>query len=255
MSEVESAFLILTKDRIFILEKIKNVILNSGFNHEKKEIKNIHDLYFDTSDDCLLKNQIELRIRLLDDSVYKITLKALKNRTKNYSDRVEIEEPWSEKSFYDIMNKLKSLGIKLSNFEHCYDKIPNKALDKMGLKNIQNKKTNREIINAVNKSSKQIEFEFALDHTMMLINSNYKFRFTELEIESKASGNEAKFEKFVNEFTKNPEFKSWSHDKLETGLAIKNLFESNSLKKNIDYDENGDITINGINKIDDFLRS
>ena len=71
----------------------------------------------------------------------------------------------------------------------------------MGLKNIQNKKTNREIINSVNKTSKQIEFEFALDHTMMVMNSNYKFRFSELEIESKASGNEAKFEKFVNEFT------------------------------------------------------
>ena len=118
---------------------------------------------------------------MLDDNVYKITVKAPKNRTKNYSDRVEIEEPWSEKPFYNIMNKLNSIDIKLSNFEHCYDKIPNKALEKMGLKNIQNKKTNREIINAVNKASKKIEFEFALDHTTMILNSDYKFRFSELE--------------------------------------------------------------------------
>jgi len=45
-------------------------------------------------------------------------------------------------------------------------------------------------INAVNKASGQVEFAFDVDTTTILLNSNNEFRFSELEIESKKSGNE-----------------------------------------------------------------
>jgi uncharacterized protein YjbK len=255
MSEVESAILILTNDKDFVFQQINNLIVRIGYNPIRDGTKNIHDIYYDTMDDSLKKKKIALRIRVFDVNVYKITLKAPKNISTNYIDRIEIEKSWSRKSLSDIMTELSSMGIKIDKDEVYYDKDPKKTFKNIGLKNIQNKQTIREIVNAVNKDSGEVEFEFAVDDTMLLLDGDTKLSFSELEIESKKERNVTKLDEFVDELTKDPRFRFWPFNKLETGIAVNYLFENDLLKQNIDYDKNNILLIEGFNKIANLLKS
>jgi inorganic triphosphatase YgiF len=255
MSEVESAILILTKDKDFVFQQIDNLIITTGYKPVRDETKKIHDIYFDTIDDSLKKKKIALRIRILDTNVYKITLKAPKNISKNYTDRIEIEKSWSRKSFSNIMTELSSMGIEIDKYEVYYDKDPEKTFKSIGLKNIQDKQTIREIVNAVNKVSEQVEFEFAVDDTTLLLDGDAKLSFAELEIEAKKERDMTKLDEFVDKLTKEPRFHLWPFNKLETGLAVNYLYKNNLLKQNIHYDKDSTILREGFNKIANLLKS
>jgi len=254
MSEVEAAILFLSSNRKVIFEKIQNVIRNSSYDPVKNGTEKIHDLYYDTPDKKLKTQKIQLRVRILQEKVYKVTLKVLKEIRENYSDRVEIEKFWSQVAFNDIANNLVRMDIRFQNLEGSYDNDPKITFNNLGLIIIQNRKTIREIVNAVNKASGQVEFEFDVDTTTIILNSNNEIRFSELEIESKKSGNEKKLDKIVSEVLKIPKFMPWHHSKLETGMAITNLFNNKSLEPKNDYDEKNELTTNGVRKISDLLK-
>ncbi|HXV89505.1 MAG TPA: CYTH domain-containing protein [Nitrososphaeraceae archaeon] len=145
----------------------------------------MHDLYYDTRDKKLESQKIQLRVRILQERVYKVTLKVLKEIRENYSERVEIERFWSQEAFNIIANNLVRMNIRFQSSERSYDNDPKITFNNLGLIIIQNRKTMREILNAVNKISGQIEFEFDIDTTSILLNSNNEIRFSEVEIESK----------------------------------------------------------------------
>lgn len=254
MSEVEAAMLFLSSNRKAIFEKIQNVIRNSSYEPVKNRTEKIHDLYYDTPEKKLKAQKIQLRVRILHEKVYKVTLKVLKEIREIYSDRVEIERFWSQEAFNDIVNNLVTMDIRFQNLEGSYDNDPKITFNNLGLIIIQNRKTIREIVNAVNKISGQIEFEFDVDTTAIILNSNNEIRFSELEIESKKSGNEKKLDKIVSEVLKFSEFMPWHHSKLETGMAILRLFNNRLLEEKSDYDEKNQLTITGVRKISDLLK-
>lgn len=254
MSEVEAAMLFLSSNRKAIFEKIQNVIRNSSYEPVKNGTEKIHDLYYDTPEKKLEAQKIQLRVRILHEKVYKVTLKVLKEIKENYSDRVEIERFWSQEAFNDIANNLVRMNIGFQNLEGSYDNDPKITFNNLGLIIIQNRKTVREIVNAVIKNSGEIEFEFDVDTTAIILNSNNEIRFSELEIESKKSGNEKKLNKIVNQVLKFPEFVPWHHSKLETGMAITNLFNNKSLEPKTHYDEKNELTTTGVRKISDLLK-
>ena len=146
------------------------------------------------------------------------------------------------------------MNIRFQNLEGCYDNDPKITFNNLGLIIIQNRKTNREIVNAVNKISGEIEFEFDVDTTTIILNSNNEIQFSELEIESKKSGNEKKLNKIVNQVLKFSEFMPWPHSKLETGMAIARLFNNRFLEAKSGYDEKNQLTVIGIRKISDLLK-
>jgi inorganic triphosphatase YgiF len=92
MSEVEAAMLFLSSNREVIFEKIENVIRSSSYEPAKNGTEKIHDLYYDTRDKKLEAQKTQLRVRILQERVYKVTLKVLKEIRENYSDRVEMRD-------------------------------------------------------------------------------------------------------------------------------------------------------------------
>ena len=253
MSEVEAAMLLLSNNIKMIIEKIQNVIRNSSYESVKNGTEKIHDLYYDTPDKKLETQKIQLRIRTLHEKVYKVTLKVLKEVRENYSDRIEIERLWSKEAFDDIFNNLVRMNIRFQNREGSYNEDPKTSFNNIGLIVIQDRKTNREILNAVNKISGLIEFEFDVDTITILLDSNTEIRFSELEIESKKSGNEKELNMIVNKVLKLPELMPWPHSKLETGMAVTKLFNNKLLENKTDYNEKNELTVNGIRKISDLF--
>ena len=257
MSEVETALIILSKDYDQIFNVIDELIYNKGYRTKTNGIQIIHDTYFDTKDEILKKNEIALRIRNIDKNVPKITLKILQNTTENYSERIEIENIYSKETLNQIILKINSyLNLPILKTSLKYYQIdPKLNLINLGFKVIQNRQTHRKIVNAINKSSNQTEFEFVFDTTAYISNNN-NITNIELEIESKLSKNNAILNDFVRDLKLNQNlFKYWSYNKLLTGQVIEILLDNNELKENKDYDDKRILTLSGLEKIELFIKS
>ena len=101
------------------------MISDEGYKTDKNGIQIIYDTYFDTKDEILKNHESALRIREIDKQDSIITLKILKNTTKNYSERIEIEDIYSKEILNQIIAKINShLNlIKLKSFyhhNHCF---------------------------------------------------------------------------------------------------------------------------------------
>ena len=258
MSEIETAFIILSKNYNHIFNVINQLIFSEGYKAKKNGIQIIHDTYFDTKDEILKKNDIALRIREIDGKVSKITLKILKTTTNNYSERIEIEDIYSKEMLNQIILKINlHLNLHISNNHLKYHNIidPKLNLISLGFKIIQTRQTHRKIVNAISKSSNKIGFEFVFDTTTYIFDNNKNITNLELEIELKLSNNIAVLNNFVRQLKINqPLFRFWPYNKLLTGKVIEILLENHELKENKDYDEKKTLTLAGLEKIELFIK-
>jgi adenylate cyclase class IV len=257
LSEIETAFMILSTnyDRIFTI--IDQLISDEGYKTEKNGIQVIHDTYFDTKDEILKHHESAIRIREIDKQDSTITLKMLKNTTKNYSERIELEDTYSREMLNQIIVKINSLlNLNIVNTSLKYDNTdPKLNLINLGFKTIQNRRTHRKIINATGKNSSQTEYEFVFDTTTYIFdNYNSSITSIELEIELKFSKNITVLDNFVRKLKKNPSLKYWPYNKLLTGKVVEILLNSHDLKENKDYDDKKILTLSGLEKIEKYIK-
>ena len=259
MSEVENSLLILTKDNQQVEKIIDDLILANRYYIERKGRRTMTDKYFDYKDKSLKNHKIDLRVRSNEGGPYKITLKVLKKVTPSHSERVEIERFWSLESFDEIMKILSShlRGHALGRSANFIKKDPENTLTSVKLVKIQERKTERNIINAINSHTSELEFEFAIDRTLYHLNKSYRhYGMKELEIESKKTGNYEILDRLVNELITyhQSKFRHWPHSKLATGLAIETLLSRRELKTGEDFDNDGLLTQSGAKKIESFMK-
>ena len=243
-------------DQIFTI--IDQLISDEGYKTEKNGIQIIHDTYFDTEDEILKNHESALRIREINKQDSIITLKILKNTTKNYSERIEIEDTYSKEMLNQILAKINShLSINIVNTSLKSNSTdPKLNLINLGFKTIQNRLTHRKIINATGKKSAQIEYEFVFDKTTYIFeNHNSSITSIELEIELKFSKNITILDNFVRKLKMNPSLKFWPYNKLLTGKVIEILLNNHELKENKDYDDRKILTISGLEKIEVYIKS
>jgi len=217
------------------------------------------DMYFDYKDKNLEKHKIDLRIRSTEGKAPKITLKVLKSVTSSHSERVAIELVWSPESFDEIMKELSShlRGHVLESSANFINEDPENILTRVKFVKIQERKTERNIINAINSRTSELEFEFAIDRTYYRLNSSYKdYGLMELEIETKKTGNYEILDRLVNEIINDHQskFLLWPHSKLATGLAIETLLSRREIKTGEDFDNDGLLTLSGAKKIDSIMK-
>jgi uncharacterized protein YjbK len=258
--EVENALLILSDDNEQAQEIINELILRNGYLSEKKGRRMTTDTYFDYMDKSLKKHKIELRIRSIEGGMSKITLKVLKKETPSHSERVEIERPWSRESFVEIMKELSSRlgGHAIEQSAYYVNEYPESILTRAKFRKIQERKTERNITNAINSQSGELAFEFAIDKTFYEFSPPYKhYGLMELEIESKKSGNYEILDRLVNELITNHQsmFRLWPHSKLASGLAMEALFSSMELNVDVDFTNDGLLTLSGAKKIESFIKT
>jgi uncharacterized protein YjbK len=258
LSEVENALLILAKDNELVEKIINDLFLRNRYHFEKKGRRTMTDMYFDYKDKSLKKHKIDLRIRSIEGAP-KITLKVLKSVASSHSERVEIERIWSRESFDEIMKELSSHLEEhvLESSANFINGDPENILTSVKFVKIQERKTERNIINAINSRTSELEFEFAIDRTFYRLNSSYKdYGLMELEIESKKTGNYEILDRHVNEIINDHQskFLLWPHSKLATGLAIEALLSRRKIKTGEDFDIDGLLTLSGAKKIDSIMK-
>lgn len=233
-TEIETSFLI----NSFDIDKILQIIKKTGymFKFSTTKLGNyfFDDFYFDNFQLDLARKKIALRIRIINNNKVKIALKKLKNENMLFSERIELEDYFSEKFLESIIDFLLSDGINI-NIENIHDvyfhykKNPISFFTSIGLDIIQKRNTSRKIIN-FNKDS-EIFYEFAIDKTSFLF-SNHKISFVSLELESKSLKNDKNdYKEIILTLLKNSNenFTIWPFNKLITGFAIEHLFASGVL--------------------------
>jgi inorganic triphosphatase YgiF len=260
LSEVENALLILANDNEQVLKMINELLLRNGFLCEKKGRRTMIDKYFDYKDNSLKNHKIELRIRSIEGGASKITLKVLKKETPSHSERVEIERAWSRESFDEIMKELSShlAGHAFEHIAYYVNEDPENILTSAKFRKIQERKTERNIINAINSQPSELEFEFAIDRIFYHLSPPYKnYGLMELEIESKKTGNYETLDRLVNELITDHQsiFRLWPHSKLATGLAIEAMLSSRELKAGEDFNKDGILTLSGAKKLELFIKT
>ena len=258
MSEVETAFIVLLKDYDQLFNVIDELISSKGYRTKKLGIQIIHDTYFDTKDEILKNHESALRIRKIEKQDSIITLKILKNTTKNYSERIELEYIYSKERLNHIIAKINSyLSLNIGNTSLKDDDTdPELNLINLGFKIIQNRRTNRKIVNAICKNSSQIEYEFVFDTTTYIFdNHNSSITSIELEIELKFSKDITVLDNFVRKLKMNPSLKFWPYNKLLTGKVIEISLNNHELKENKDYDDRKILTLSGLEKIEFYIKS
>ncbi len=258
MSEIETTFIILSKNYDQIFNIIDQLISDEGYKTEKNGIQIIYDTYFDTKDEILKNHESALRIRKIEKQDSIITLKILKNTTKNYSERIELEDTYSKERLNHIIDKINShLSLNIGNTSLKDDDTdPKLNLINLGFKIIQNRRTNRKIVNAICKNSSQIEYEFVFDTTTYIFdNHNSSITSIELEIELKFSKDITVLDNFVRKLKMNPSLKFWPYNKLLTGKVIEILLNNHELKENKDYDDRKILTLSGLEKIEFYIKS
>jgi inorganic triphosphatase YgiF len=243
-------------DQIFTI--IDQLICEEGYKTEKDGIQIINDTYFDTKDEILKNHESALRIREIDKQDSVITLKILKNTTKNYSERIEIEDTYSKEMLNQVLAKINSqLNVNIVNTSQQYHSIdPKLNLINLGFKIIQNRLTHRTIVNATGQNSAQKEYEFVFDTTTFIFDHhNSSINSMELEIELKFSKNITILDNFVRKLKRNSSLKFWPYNKLLTGIVLEMLLNNHDLKENKDYDDRKILTLSGLEKIEKFIKS
>ncbi|MDR4489817.1 MAG: CYTH domain-containing protein [Candidatus Nitrosocosmicus sp.] len=253
--ESEVPFIILSDNYEEIIGKIKQVIEWNKYKAIWGGTIDIEDRYYDTDDKILKRNQINLRIRSINNKIPVVTLKTPGENNKDYFNRSEIEENWSNSIFETILNELKSIETDFDISKNYYHDDPETTFMDLGLNEIMKKTSKRTLINAVVKETELREFEFALDFVSIDLKNQNSINFYELEIESKRQGNQTILKEFTTKILESPIFERWSFNKLETGLATIYLINNDRLEKSLDIDSKNFLTGAGLEKIKLYLEN
>lgn len=150
MTEIEVAFIILSQEQYKVIGTIRGLILNKGYTADQNGTIKLNDTYFDKRNNFLEKKKIGLRIRTINEANPKLTLKIPKKDHKEYTERTEIEKPWSQAALKEVISTLNShiigtntnnIDFSNSNSSNYFDIDPKSTLLSMGFKVIQNMET------------------------------------------------------------------------------------------------------------------
>jgi hypothetical protein len=272
--EEELSFIILSDDPENIIERIKNTPKIERYELVKSNrIIKITDTYYDVIEEILQKNKYSLRMRIEENEEEKfLTFKGpTKINDSGNPTRIEVEKEWKISEIKTILLELKKLipWINIQLDQSNFDLNPHTVLEKIGLKEIQKRKTKREEIGVLVQDPFKLATEFAkfyIDHVTFFFDENILVKYYNIEIEINKNGIELdqlknpsqdRYSYFLSDFKKEfllrfPKIKEWPHSKYLTGKAIQTLIYTNDFKDSID--EKGNLLYTEYKKIDNLIK-
>lgn len=220
--EIETAFVIRAERSWEIAGSVATLRSLGPFSLIPRTTLTLRDSYFDTPDQRLRSAKLALRTRIIGSDTL-ITLKGdSRPGAHGGEDRLEIEEPFSERSFLTIAEEMQRLGVSL-------DIRPASGPDiirKSGLHNIQERETLRQVRDVIGLHSRNALAEIAVD----LVHYLLPVRRAGLhEIEIEARGTDENIQRAMKDISDElmKKFSTslvlWPYNKLITGNAIRDL--------------------------------
>ncbi|OGB66089.1 MAG: hypothetical protein A2Y94_09385 [Caldithrix sp. RBG_13_44_9] len=231
--EIESKLIITAQDPAAILQQIARKSALLKYQLIKCGRINLRDIYLDTPDFQLKQQRLALRLRKSNNRYY-LTLKG-KSKLTSWGgvERLEIELPWSGKSYRQIIEILKENDILIdSSQENPSTASPIDILKNPAFTIIQDRETRRLIrkVVSVHRQRKELA-ELALDTvTFHLVDQTVLH--TEIELEAKVRDGldtvRELTEYLVQKYPEN--LRSWPISKLSTGKLIEQLHQEENIQ-------------------------
>lgn len=230
--ELEIVLMIRARDPVATLERVTGLSSIRGYQLRRGPAKEIHDVYFDTSEGLLGRKKMNLRIRQTGEDSW-ITWKrgpgllGLWNR----NERRELELPWTQDSLSMITGELARIGVRFLPAGDGAQSGPVEVLRSMGLLVIQDRETNRQVREVMPTEGDRPLAELAIDSV------DYHFqaqdvRLDEVEVEAKPSGGRRVLEDLREGLLElfRGELELWRWGKLVTGKMIERMLRKGTLR-------------------------
>jgi inorganic triphosphatase YgiF len=222
LREIETTFVIRAERSEEIAHRIGDLRSLGTYALVPRRTLTLHDRYFDTPDRRLHGAKLALRTRAVGSDVV-LTLKGDPRPGKHGGqDRLEIEEPLSERSFLTIADEIQHRGVSL-------DIQPGGGPDmiqRAGLRIIQERKTLRQTRDVTGKPHGSVLAEIAVDFVQYLM-AGRRVCFHEVEIEARGENENGQtaMKAVSDELMKKFSFSlsPWPYSKLITGNAIEHI--------------------------------
>jgi len=235
--EIELRLVIVGDDQRGVAKEISQLERWENYSFADAGTRRIHDVYFDTADGALAKQNFGIRIRALDSSVF-ITIKGEPELLKNGSvRRLEMEQPWSDSAGEMVRQFFRERKIVAPvDALNWQQQNPARLFEQMGLQVIHERFNDRRLKNIVIVGNpKAILVEMAIDEMTFPLGGR-KLKLFEIELEQKEAGGErvvAKLKKYFLEKFHN-RMLLWAYSKLATGIALQKFITDREFQKTID---------------------
>jgi inorganic triphosphatase YgiF len=213
----------------------------------------LEDHYFDTATGQLTAGKWGLRLRKIGKD-YWITLKGPAKETQwGGRERVEIEAPWSKAALAVVEKELSQKGLKVDFQNVDLERSdPLEIMIRAGFVVIQRRNTARVASAVISGSDGQVQAELAADSVAYFFGETEIIHY-EIEIETKGpkgiDAAEAIAGYLLSRYSH--ELKRWHHDKLATGLAVRELLIRGSSEALLD--PNNRLKPAAYDRIDEYL--
>lgn len=230
-SELEAALIIRSDTPRRLAEQISELTSIAGHRLHPEPPQPIRDLYFDTPEHALASKHVALRLRTIGDRVL-VTLKG-PARLSDWggAERLELEEPWSEKALARMVEGLRRAGAVLRPSQGAKGR-PTEDLTALGLTAVQDRETHRQprgVTRMDDTHGTQLA-ELAVDAVIYHFGETV-IRLFDVEIEAKSAGGppvvRAITERLVSRYR--PALQPWPYGKLVTGEVIERLLRESAL--------------------------
>lgn len=221
--EIEATLLVQSEAPEDLTAEISQLEKIGSWRVQKQPSLAIHDRYFDTADARLQQQRLSLRFRQINHES-KLTLKGGGEETDwGALRRTEIESPWSLEALRNVLREIE--GFESADITGLPESDPVAALQKLGLKIIQERKTDRTVRNILG-SHDTLLAELALDRVTYQFGQR-QILHHEIEVEARG-GNVDAVRKIVESLKSLDDMKlrPWAYSKLATGKAIEELISS-----------------------------
>ena len=235
--EIESSIIIYGESPEKNIKRLSGLKRIGNYYLSGESTQLIHDIYFDTNSNDLLKGGFGLRIRNINEEV-KITLKGNSKRT-NWGgvQRMQIERDWGKRGWLHVIAHLKKKIAHLKIEDRFADSLNAVTmLQQAGFKIIQERKNKRvsRFVCAEKECVVRIA-ELAVDSLTFILKDSEIYSF-EVEIELKQNDNLNILKSLMDELLIlfAPNAQVWEFSKLSTGRAMQQLWDKGVLQKTVD---------------------
>jgi len=218
--EVEAALIVRSEKPKEVVGRIARLRRIGRYRLVPRPVQEIRDRYFDTPRNDLGTRRLALRIREMDGERL-LTLKGDLRRDGVSTRRLELEAPWARESLRRVLGELRELDVlpKARGTPPVTAADPAKALGRLDLTEIQERKTRRMVRHIVDPDDEaRVLAELVIDSV------TYRFgrraaRIHEVEVEAKTG--EVDLDEIVGALRERvPGLEEWAYGKLPTGKAI-----------------------------------
>ena len=254
--EIEAKLVVGSEHRRAIVRALQELRSLGPYDLVHRPPREIHDRYFDNADGDLVRADVSIRLRSVDDRM----LLTIKGPTEYLHTgalaRSEVEEDWSEAALDVVIERLREHGIALGGDAAKAHPSPELALEAIGLRRIHQRTVRRLVRDATPRepADRRAVAELVYDAVTFDV-AGQPVLHDEIEVEGRGSDRADHVQALVRALHEQfgEGLRSWRPSKLALGTTLELLARADALRPFLDVE--GRLSSDGYDEVIRRLRT